>query len=170
MSPLSNNQKSIFSPSSNPLGITPETLETEVWEDYFQETISKVASENGISLTVCFLLWQVFNRLADEFHFPPRLERPDMQKILQKTTRFFSKTHARYECINERDYEPLPFLDFLLILWREAKNEVAKITQKPFLSLILDHEWQGSIPRARKGASHSLRPGRTSCRQPVEAS
>ncbi|CBY19236.1 unnamed protein product [Oikopleura dioica] len=109
--------------SSNPLGITPQTLETEVWEDYFQETISKIASENGISLTVCFLLWQVFNRLADEFHFPPRLERPDMQKILQKTTRFFSKTHARYECINERDYEPLPFLDFLLILWREAKNE-----------------------------------------------
>lgn len=139
--------------SANPLSISCENLEDEVWSEYYQPTIQSIAKVNGISLTVCFLMWQVFNRLADEWHSPPKLERPDLQKLLAKTMKFFQKTESKYQCLNERDYEPIQFSDFLLILWREAKNESTN-GKDPSLELAKELHTVFVMEEIRAGSLH----------------
>ena len=41
----------------------------------------------GVSSTVCFILWQVFNRMADEQYYPPSLPKVDLMKVLAKTAK-----------------------------------------------------------------------------------
>ena len=77
--------------SRDPLDIDTISLEQAVWNDYYGEIINKQIKENGkMSRTVCFSLWQVFNRMADEQYYPPALPKFDLVKILAKSTKVSS--------------------------------------------------------------------------------
>ena len=81
----------------------------------------------GCSLTVCFLLWQVFNRLADEQFYPPAMPKFDMQKVLQKCSKFFDRPAPKFTIRDEDEFEPVRFPEMMKILWGESKDEVFKI-------------------------------------------
>ena len=74
--------KSAF--SVDPLAINTDDVEDQVWQDYYHSFSKDVIEEVGVSSTVCFVLWQVFNRMADEQYYPPALPKVDILKILSK--------------------------------------------------------------------------------------
>lgn len=107
--------------SNDPLSIKSEELEAEVWSEFYQPLVKSLATELGISLTVCYLLWQVFNRLADEQHHPPAMPKNDVEKILAKCARFFDREKPKYTV--KEDADPMEYPELLKILWEEASNE-----------------------------------------------
>ena len=106
------------------MAIESEELEAEVWAEFYQPLVTSAATELGVSLTVCYLLWQVFNRLADEQFYPPSLPYIDLQKVLSKTSKFFDKDSSKYNAPHNTDSAPMQYNEFLRIIWNEAKDEV----------------------------------------------
>ena len=116
-----------FTCSNNPLAIDSDGLETEIWSEFYLDQVKNLAADLGCSLTVCFLLWQVFNRLADEQFYPPAMPKFDMQKVLQKCSKFFDRPAPRFNIKDEDEFEPVRFPEMMKILWGEAKDEVRQL-------------------------------------------
>ena len=73
--------------SNEPLHIKTDELEKTVWNEYYEEYIRRDMGAVGISSTVWYILWQVFNRMADEQYYPPSLPKVDLVKVLSKTSK-----------------------------------------------------------------------------------
>ena len=108
------------------MSIKTEELESEVWSEFYQKRVKSLAQDLGISLTVCYLLWQVFNRLADEQFSPPAMPKFDMQKVLSKCARFFGRDEPKFTIADEDHFEPVQYAEMLKILWEEARDEVKR--------------------------------------------
>lgn len=108
--------------SHEPLAIDVNEMENVIWNEYYCNYISRDISEIGISSTVALILWQVFNRMADEQYYPPSMPKVDLMKILSKCAKFFNRlSHNDHPVINQE--EVFQFPKFLCIMWNEAKNE-----------------------------------------------
>ena len=70
--------------SAEPLSLLTDELEEAVWKEYYLKFIESNIKNIGISSTACYILWQVFNRMADEQYYPPAVPKVDHQKILVK--------------------------------------------------------------------------------------
>jgi len=121
--------------SNDPLSIKTEELESEVWSEFYQARVKSLAADLGISLTVCYLLWQVFNRLADEQFSPPAMPKFDMQKVLSKCARFFGRDVPKFTIADEDHFEPVEYCEMLKILWEEARDEKFASGKDPSLEM-----------------------------------
>jgi len=121
--------------SNNPLAIDSDGLETEVWSEFYLDQVKNLAADLGCSLTVCFLLWQVFNRLADEQFYPPAMPKFDMQKVLQKCSKFFDRPAPKFTIRDEDEFEPVRFPEMMKILWGESKDERFNNGRDPSLEM-----------------------------------
>ena len=66
------------------MSLLTDELEEAVWKEYYLKFIESNIKNIGISSTACYILWQVFNRMADEQYYPPAVPKVDHQKILVK--------------------------------------------------------------------------------------